>query len=146
MFRRMQQIAVAIFIDECREYDLTPVQFAALVGIRENPGTDATRLSAVIAFDRSTLGNVLERLEKKKLIKRTGGKDDKRIKRLNLTQQGRDVLSAIMPSVDRAQDRMLAPLTPAERNTIKRLLRKLIDGNGNSSRGSAKQASKASGA
>ena len=63
LFRRMQQIAVAIFVEECRAFDLTPVQYAALVAIHTHPGIDATRLSAVIAFDRSTLGNVIERLE-----------------------------------------------------------------------------------
>ena len=60
LFRRMQQIAVAIFMEECRDHDLTPVQFAALVAIHTHPGIDATRLSAVIAFDRSTLGNVID--------------------------------------------------------------------------------------
>ena len=61
LFRRMQQIAVSIFVEECKAYGLTPVQFAALVAIRNHPGIDATRLSAVIAFDRSTLGSVIER-------------------------------------------------------------------------------------
>ena len=61
LFRRMQQIAVSIFVEECRAFDLTPVQYAALVAIHTHPGIDATRLSAVIAFDRSTLGNVIER-------------------------------------------------------------------------------------
>ena len=70
LFRRMQQIAVAIFVEECRAYDLTPVQFAALVAIQTHPGIDATRLSAVIAFDRSTLGNVIERLETKQYVER----------------------------------------------------------------------------
>ena len=65
LFRRMQQIAVALFIEECSAFDLTPVQYAALVTISTHPGIDATRLSAVIAFDRSTLGNVIERLEAK---------------------------------------------------------------------------------
>ena len=63
LFRRMQQIAVSIFVEECKAFDLTPVQYAALVAIHTHPGIDATRLSAVIAFDRSTLGNVIERLE-----------------------------------------------------------------------------------
>ena len=63
LFRRMQQIAVALFIEECKAFDLTPVQYAALVTISTHPGIDATRLSAVIAFDRSTLGNVIERLQ-----------------------------------------------------------------------------------
>ena len=70
LFRRMQQIAVAIFVEECKAFDLTPVQYAALVAIHTHPGIDATRLSAVIAFDRSTLGNVIERLEAKALIER----------------------------------------------------------------------------
>ena len=82
LFRRMQQIAVAIFVEECRAYDLTPVQYAALVAIRTHPGIDATRLSAVIAFDRSTLGNVIERLEAKKYIERKPSPDDKRVKLL----------------------------------------------------------------
>src|SRR5450755_4447613 len=45
LFRRMQQIAVAIFVEECKAYDLTPVQYASLVAIRTHPGIDATRLS-----------------------------------------------------------------------------------------------------
>ena len=65
LFRRMQQIAVALFVEECKAFDLTPVQYAALVAIHTHPGIDATRLSAVIAFDRSTLGSVIERLQAK---------------------------------------------------------------------------------
>src|SRR5271163_2492211 len=80
LFRRMQQIAVSIFIEECRAHDLTPVQFASLVAIHTHPGIDATRLSAVIAFDRSTLGNVIERLEAKELIERNPSPGDKRVK------------------------------------------------------------------
>src|ERR1035437_5737242 len=88
LFRRMQQIAVSIFVEECSAYDLTPVQYAALVAIRTHPGIDATRLSAVIAFDRSTLGNVIERLEAKQYIERKSGRDDKRVKLLHLTKKG----------------------------------------------------------
>src|SRR6201987_2513310 len=88
LFRRMQQIAVAIFMEECRSFELTPVQYAALVAIRTHPGIDATRLSAVIAFDRSTLGNVIERLEAKELIERKPAAQDKRVKLLYLTKLG----------------------------------------------------------
>ena len=92
LFRRMQQIAVSIFVEECRDHDLTPVQFAALVAIRNHPGIDATRLSAVIAFDRSTLGNVIERLESKNYIERKPSREDKRIKLLYLTKGGAALL------------------------------------------------------
>src|SRR5712675_2776859 len=100
LFRRMQQIAVAIFVEECRAFELTPVQFAALVAIHTHPGIDATRLSAVIAFDRSTLGNVIERLETKGYIARKASSGDKRIKLLYPTRSGAALLRDIMPSVD----------------------------------------------
>jgi DNA-binding MarR family transcriptional regulator len=134
LFRRMQQIAVAIFVEECRAYDLTPVQYAALVAIRTHPGIDATRLSAVIAFDRSTLGSVIERLEAKSYIERKPAREDKRVKLLHLTKKGSGLLRNIVPLVDRAQARMLQPLKQADRKTLLALLTQLVDLNNEASR------------
>jgi DNA-binding MarR family transcriptional regulator len=130
LFRRMQQIAVSIFVEECSAFDLTPVQYAALVAIHTHPGIDATRLSAVIAFDRSTL----ERLESKALIERKPSREDKRVKLLYLSKSGAAVLREIMPSVDRAQARMLQPLKPADRKALLALLTQLVDLNNEASR------------
>jgi MarR family transcriptional regulator, lower aerobic nicotinate degradation pathway regulator len=134
LFRRMQQIAVSIFVEECSEFDLTPVQFAALVAIHTHPGIDATRLSAVIAFDRSTLGNVIERLEAKDYVERKPAREDKRVKLLYLTSSGAVLLREIMPAVDRAQARMLQPLEPADRKTLMALMMQLVDLNNEASR------------
>ena len=134
LFRRMQQIAVSIFVEECKAFDLTPVQYAALIAIHTHPGIDATRLSAVIAFDRSTLGNVIERLQAKELIERNPSPGDKRVKLLTLSKSGAAVLRAIMPLVDRAQQRMLQPLKAADRKTLMALLTQLVDLNNEASR------------
>jgi len=134
LIRRAQQIAVAIFMEEVSFSDVTPVQYAALRAIESNPGADATRLSALIAFDRSTLGNVLERLEKKALIVRSNSSEDRRIKVLHLTPAGAKLLEAIEPAVERAQERILSPLTPAEQDQFVKLINKLIKMNGGASR------------
>ena len=134
LFRRMQQISVAIFVEECKTYGLTPVQFAALVAVHSHPGIDATRLSAVIAFDRSTLGSVIERLEAKAYIERRPSREDKRVKLVYLTESGAALLGDIMPAVDRAQARMLEPLKPADRQTLVALLTQLVDPNNEASR------------
>ena len=134
LFRRMQQIAVSIFMEECRAFDLTPVQYGALIAIQTHPGIDATRLSAVIAFDRSTLGSVIERLEMKKLIERKPSDGDKRVKLLYLTRAGAAILRDITPSVEKAQARMLQPLKAADRKMLLRLLTQLVDLNNESSR------------
>jgi MarR family transcriptional regulator, lower aerobic nicotinate degradation pathway regulator len=134
LFRRMQQIAVAIFVEECKDHDLTPVQYAALIAIGNHPGIDATRLSAVIAFDRSTLGSVIERLEAKDYIERRPALEDKRVKLLHLTKTGATLLRDIGPAVDRAQERMLQPLKPADRTTLLALVMQLVDLNNEASR------------
>ena len=134
LFRRMQQIAVALFMEECKAFDLTPVQYAALVAIRTHPGIDATRLSAVIAFDRSTLGSVIERLEAKKYVERKPAPEDRRVKLLYLTRSGVAVLRDITPSVDRAQARMLQPLKPVDRKILLTLLEQLVNLNNEASR------------
>jgi DNA-binding MarR family transcriptional regulator len=88
----------------------------------------------VIAFDRSTLGNVIERLEAKKLIERKPSPEDKRVKLLYLTRAGAALLRDIMPAVDRAQVRMLQPLKPANRKALMGLLSQLVDLNNEASR------------
>lgn len=134
LIRRAQQIAVAIFIEECAAFYVTPVQYAALVAIRENPGIDATRLSALVAFDRSTLGNVLERLEAKGVVARGASRGDRRIKVLTLTQVGRELLAAVEPAVERAQERIVAPLAPEERVKLMALLSRMVELNNEASR------------
>lgn len=134
LIRRAQQIAVAIFMEECAGYDLTPVQYAAMVAIRENPGTDATRLSSLIAFDRSTLGNVLERLEARKLVTRYPSPEDKRIKLLKLSATGSALAKRAQASVERAQERILEPLKPVDRKKLMELLEQLVELNNEASR------------
>jgi DNA-binding MarR family transcriptional regulator len=134
LIRRAQQIAVAIFMDECARFDITPVQYSLLTALRHHPGADATRLSALIAFDRSTLGNVIKRLESKGLLRRQKGRDDKRLKCLELTPAGTSLLSRIEKSVDRVQARILAPLRPADREKLVQLLKKLVELNNEESR------------
>jgi DNA-binding MarR family transcriptional regulator len=138
LIRRAQQIAYALFMEECAGHGLTPVQFASLIALRERPGIDATRLAAMIAFDRSTMGDVLERLEKKKLIARTASPNDKRIKLLRLTRAGRTLIDTVEPAVDRCQERILEPLAPADRARFMQLLHQLVHLNDESARTQAK--------
>ena len=134
LIRRAQQIAVALFMEECAGLDLTPVQYAALVAVHEHPGIDATRLSALIAFDRSTLGNVLERLEARKLVQRYASPEDKRVKLLRLSPAGIAMLARASAPVMRAQQRILAPLKPSDRERLIVLLEQLVELNNEASR------------
>jgi DNA-binding MarR family transcriptional regulator len=77
---------------------------------------------------------VIERLEAKNYVERKPAPEDRRVKLLYLTRNGVAVLRDIMPSVDRAQARMLQPLKAADRKTLLALLEQLVDLNNEASR------------
>ena len=114
------------YAEECGT-DLTAVQYAALVAIGSHPGIDATKLSEIIYFDRSTIGDVLYRIESKGWIVRESTTDDRRVKLLSLSAAGHDVLRQVEAGIRRVQKRLLASLTPAEGKTLVRLLAKIAD-------------------
>lgn len=126
LIRRCQQMAVAVFAEETDGYDITPVQFAALFTVREHPGLDQAALARLIAFDRSTVGSVIDRLEEKKLVVRRTARHDRRANLLYATEAGETLLKGVMARVARAQARMLEPLSPRERKVFIKLMMRLV--------------------
>jgi len=134
LMRRSQQIAVALFFEELDGFSITPPQYASLVAIMDRPGVDQRRLADLVAIDRSTIGVMLQRLEKKGLILRVTPEADQRVRRLFITAPGRDLLVRSRKAIERAQQRILAPLSPRERSEFLRMLTKLVQLNNDSSR------------
>jgi MarR family transcriptional regulator, lower aerobic nicotinate degradation pathway regulator len=134
LIRRLQQIAVAIFMAETAGFGITPVQYSALLAVRNHRGIDQTTLTEIIAYDRSTIGEVVKRLETKRLIRRAIGDKDRRTKLLYITPAGRRLLSRLKKIVDTAQDKIVGPLDDDTRATFMRIMRKLVDLNNDHSR------------
>jgi MarR family transcriptional regulator, lower aerobic nicotinate degradation pathway regulator len=134
LIRRLEQIAVAIFMTETAEFGITPVQYSALLAVRNHKGIDQTTLTEIIAYDRSTIGEVVKRLENKRLIRRAIGDEDRRTKLLYITPAGRRMLSRLKKVIDVAQDKIVAPLNDEDRATFMRIMRKLVDLNNDHSR------------
>jgi DNA-binding MarR family transcriptional regulator len=132
--RRLQQIAVAVFLQETEPFGVTPVQFAALQAVHNTPGIDQRTLARTIGFDTSTTGGVIDRLEARGLLQRKAAPEDRRVRRLTLTPDGEALLAAVIPAMARAQVRMLEPLGPADRAEFMRLLRRLVQANNDLSR------------
>ena len=128
LIRRMQQIAVSIFTDRIANagYDLTPVQFACLNALEAYPGIDQATLAGLIAYDRVTIGGVVDRLEAKELVTRTVNKSDRRSRVLKLTPAGEDLLSETRDVVRQTQADILHGLNGREAVAFIELLQKAI--------------------
>lgn len=124
--RRFQQIAVAVFLAEAGKsgYDLTPVQYAALAAVNSNPAIDQVTLAGLIAYDRTTITGVVDRLVQKGLLARHENSRDRRARALKTTEAGRKILRGITPAVEAAQRMMLRGLTDKEAKELVRLLQK----------------------
>lgn len=122
LIRRAHQVSTALFAQECGKFGLTSVQFAALYAVSAAGEIDATRLAEQIAFDRATIGDVLDRLEAKGWIARAGSRDDRRIKLIQLTPKGAALLKRVMPPVLRVQARLLEPLSATDQQKFLALL------------------------
>jgi MarR family transcriptional regulator, lower aerobic nicotinate degradation pathway regulator len=125
--RRLQQIAVSLFMENTREHAVTPVQYAALQSIFESPGLDQRTLAARIRFDTSTIGGVIDRLEKRGLVARSDSPHDRRVRLLTLTDDGAAVLAALQPAVLQTQSDITAPLSDAEKTKLSALIKKMLD-------------------
>ena len=128
LIRRAQQFAVSIFMEETAEFDVTPVQFAILHALLDDPGEDQITLSGRVAFDPATFGSVIGRLEAKGWVKREADPLDKRRKLLWITEEGRSVALQMKRAVARAQQRIVGPLEEGERGQLAMLLGKLVAG------------------
>lgn len=127
--RRLQQIAVALFMQELGEQGLTPVQFAVLQALEAQPGVDQKTLAQIVSFDTSTIGAVIDRLEARQLLTRSLSPQDRRVRLLHLTPVGQEQLQQAMPAVLRTQERILEPLTQQECIQFVQLLQKLCGDN-----------------
>ena len=134
LLRRAHQIAVGIFVEECARYGLTPPQHSTLIVIDRRPGIDQAALARAIGFDRATIGQVLEGLERRGLLRREGSPEDKRRKTLLLTPEGQALLKRAKPAIRRTSERLLEPLRESEREHFVKLLLRLTGALNGSSR------------
>ncbi len=140
LLRRCQQIAVSIFLQECRAFDLTPLQFAVLSALDQHGPIDQVRLGGLTALDRTTVGVVVRKLEERGLASHRRSDRDRRSKMISIAEAGRELLSAAADAVATAQARIVAPLSLSERDQLLALLDRIAAGNNDESRAPLKAA------
>jgi DNA-binding MarR family transcriptional regulator len=133
LIRRANQIANAMFTEVVSQ-DVTPIQYAILRMVHENPGIDQVSLSNLIALDTSTTALTAARLETKGLLKREVSEANRRQLRLSLTADGLKLITGLVSSVHRMRARLLEGLEPEEQQVFMQLMQKFVHLNNEQSR------------
>jgi DNA-binding MarR family transcriptional regulator len=135
LIRRLHQIHCALFLEECRAASLTPVQYGLLTALAFRGELDQGSLAEELGLDRTTAAEVLARLERRGLVTRKPNPRDRRARLAKITRRGRALTASTFGAMQRAQDRMCAPLSQKERDVFMATLTRLIEANNQYGRG-----------
>ena len=127
--RRFNQICIGIGDEVTRPFRLSPVEFAMIAAIEDDPGLDQRRLAGRLAIDTVSTSKLLDRLERLRLVRRSVNVEDRRARVLSLTPRGREVRLKIGVGCRAAHERIMAPLSPDERTQFIELLVRLVEAN-----------------
>lgn len=127
LFRRLHQLAVARFTSEMGDLGLTPIQWSAMLTTMQCPGIDQITLSREIFIDPSTIAGVLDRLESRGLLQRVVSPDDRRVRLLYVTDEGREVMKDANAVVLSTQEWLMEPLSPADRAKLMQLMLRVLN-------------------
>lgn len=110
LLRRVNQLATDFYDDEDEADGLTQRQLAVLHAVDLNDGVSQTELVKVTGIDRSTLADMIMRMQKRELLMRKRTEEDGRANAVRMTTIGRRALRASMPAMIKADAALLEAL------------------------------------
>lgn len=126
LIRRIHQIHTALFMQECASEGITPVQYSVLTALDHVGPSEQIVISRAVGLDRTSTADVMQRLEKRKLVRRRTSTKDRRSKIATLTEVGETLLRRIDYAASQAHARTLAPLTGTERRELMHAMAKIV--------------------
>ncbi len=123
--RRAQVTVFQHFAGALSDWNVTPGQIGLLVLVSRNPGISQTTLARAVGVERATLGEAIDRLHKRDLLRREPAPKDRRSYALHLSASGENFLDDFVPRLLRHEEEVAGNLSPKERTTLIALLRRL---------------------
>ena len=101
-----------------RDHGMTRAQWMILVRLDRQPGMSQNELAALIEVEPITVGRLIDRLERRGMVKRCADPSDRRIWRLRLTEASRPMLKEIMKARAEINDILTAGLPKKDLETV----------------------------
>jgi DNA-binding MarR family transcriptional regulator len=129
LIRRLHQLHGALFLEETRGFNITPVQYSLMTALATRGELEQNSLALEIGLERTSVAEVVPRLQRRGLLTRRRSADDGRVKLVRLTHKGSALLRRMVVRVRRAHDRTIDQLTKPERDLFLLQLIELVEAN-----------------
>jgi MarR family transcriptional regulator, temperature-dependent positive regulator of motility len=127
--RRFHQICLGVVAEILAPEDLTPLLWSVMATVQEAPGSGQKQGADRMGVDAVNFGQMIDVLEGKGLIARRVDPSDRRARKLYVTERGTSLRGRLRPTLLSAQERLLAPLSKAERAALLDMLVRVIEAN-----------------
>src|SRR6516162_9686342 len=108
--------------------DLTPIQYTLLYFIDVNKGDlSSAQLSRRFSVTPQSMNELIQLLEKKKLLKKSVDPAHRRILRISLTKKGKQLLDKSNKAADELEDELFNELNSGELNELRHLLGQILE-------------------
>lgn len=118
LLHRAQQMAVNLSAEALAKKNLTIRQFAVLAALHEENGQSQSSLVEMTGIDRSTLADMVARMEKVGLVARVTSEEDARAKAVSLTPEGEIAFQDAAPTVQEADEILIEDLRKSRRTSL----------------------------
>jgi DNA-binding MarR family transcriptional regulator len=129
LIRRLHQLHGSLFLEETRKFGITPVQYSLMTALAERGELDQNSLALEIGLERTSVAEVVPRLQERGVLERRPSRSDGRVKLVRLTRKGRSLLQRMAPAVQRAHERTIDRLPAGERDAFLLALIALVEAN-----------------
>ncbi len=134
---RASRAVTARVVGRLNESDLTPNQLGVLEALLHLGPLTQRDIGRKILTSPGNLTDVIDKLERRKLVHRTICPEDRRSVRVALTEEGRMLIEAVFPLHAADIHQAMSPLSLDELMILNHLLRRLGQGAANRSRSNA---------
>ena len=111
---------------QLKNFSLTPCQFEVLMTLWSEDGIVLSELGRRVSRDGPTITGVLDRMEKKMLVKRKRDDHDRRVVKVNLTAKGKNMQEQLSSTKKEIFERITHDLSLREINHLVTLLEKMM--------------------
>jgi DNA-binding MarR family transcriptional regulator len=129
LIRRLHQLHSALFLEETRDFNVTPVQYSLMTTLAELGEMTQNALTLEIGLERTSVAEVILRLQTRGLLERRQSPEDARVKLINLTRKGKILVVKMRPAVQRAHDRTICQLPKDEQEQFLLQMIRLVEAN-----------------
>jgi MarR family transcriptional regulator, multiple antibiotic resistance protein MarR len=123
---RARRTIVEAIDQELAPLDISHAQWIVVMLLGDGAATTAAELCKVLIYDPGAMTRLLDRLEKKGVLRRVRTRDDRRTVRLELTADGAKLYPRILEALVQVFNRLLHGFSRSEVRQLEDMLKRMV--------------------